>query len=122
MITSTRVDSLVSLRWTARVLAAASITVLLLFLVGEGLNPAEIREWSWVLFALFPVGIVIGLALGWWRELIGGLTVALCLGAFYLLHRLLDGSWPRGAAFLVFAFPGVLFLGIGLWKRLRGSV
>lgn len=120
MTASTRVDSLDSMRWTVRVLAAVSMTILLLFMVGEGVNPAEIQDWSWVLFALFPVGILIGLALGWWRELTGGAVVGLSLGAFYLVHRLLDGDWPRGAAFVVFAFPGILFLAIGIWRRVRG--
>lgn len=108
----------VSFYWAARVLALASVAAVLLFLVGEGFNPAEVRPREWLLFSFFPIGVVIGLILGWRWEIVGGLVAVLSLGSFYLAHRLLVAEWPRGAAFLVFASPGIVYLLAGSLRRI----
>lgn len=94
----------------ARVGSIASITLLVWLFMGEALHPAEIspREWPGLLF--FPVGVMVGMFIAWWKE---GLGSALTLGsllAFYLVYGYLMRNHIGGWAFIVFASPGFLFL------------
>jgi hypothetical protein len=94
--------------WTARFWSLASVGLVLAFVFGEGVHPASTIEWVGFLF--FPLGITIGMAIGWWREGLGGAITVACLGAFYVLHLVTSGRFPSGWAWLVFAAPGFLFL------------
>jgi hypothetical protein len=101
---------LAALQWLARLLGLASVALLALFIFGEGFNPLRMTRGELVLSLFFPLGVIAGLALAWWKEGVGG---TLCVGsllAFYAAHYLIAGDFPRGWAFLVFALPGFLFL------------
>ncbi len=103
------------IRWTARVWSIATIGLVLLLLVGEGLYPSTPAEWVGLLF--FPFGICAGMILAWWREgLGGGITVGSLL-VFYMIHLATGGTFPKGWAWLAFAAPGFLFL--LCWYRSR---
>jgi len=102
-------------RWTARVWSIASIGLVLLFLVGEGINPTTSTEWLGFLF--FPVGICVGMVLAWWRERLGGSITIGSLLVFYVIHLATAGTLPKGWAWLAFAAPGFLFL--LCWYRSR---
>ena len=112
---------LYALRWTARVLGLTSVAILMLFLLGEGsLTRISPKEGIGLLF--FPFGLIIGLILGWWKELIGGAIAVGSVAGFYLIYELLmNGSWPKGPWFAVFATPGVLFLLYGILAVVRNS-
>jgi len=95
-------------RRTARVWSIASIGLILLFVFGEGLT--RVRPSEWLLLLFFPAGISIGMILAWWKEgLGGGITVGSLL-LFYTIHFAFFRTLPHGWAFLVFSFPGFLFL------------
>lgn len=104
------------LRWGARLLSLASIGTLLLFLVGEGVDAGKVAPREWVGLALFPCGVMLGLALGWWREGVGGLLAVGSLLALYAWYAL-AGSPPQGWAFLVFTLPGFVYLASWLLAR-----
>jgi hypothetical protein len=94
----------------ARVGSIASITLLLLLFVGEGFDVSKISPNEWVGLLFFPTGIVIGMAVAWWKEGIGSaITLGSLLGFYlvwgYLLQNHIGGWW-----FVVFASPGLLFL------------
>ncbi len=107
-----------TVRRVARIWSIISIGLILLFFIGEGFNPVGILLKEWVGLAFFPFGIVLGLIIGWRNEILGGgITVASLVG-FYVIHGLiLSGSFPKGFAFLLFSFPGILFLMMGLDSR-----
>jgi hypothetical protein len=91
------------LRWSARVTALLSIGVLVLRLTGwDGWEELRLAEWVGLLF--FPFGVLLGLALAWWREGLGAAVAAVSVTAFYLSQVLLAGPMP-----LVFTAPAVLF-------------
>ncbi len=98
------------LHWTARVASLLSLGVLLLFFVGEGFDPSRLGADEWVLFCFFPLGITVGMLLGWRWEGSGGAITVLSLVAFYGVHMLLGGGPPRAWAFVLFALAGVFFL------------
>jgi hypothetical protein len=50
------------LHWLARALSIVSIFVLLLFVVGEGVNPAALRSREWILMIFFPIGVIAVMA------------------------------------------------------------
>jgi len=110
--------SVVALRWTARVLSILAVGFILLFACGEGLNLSHFTARDLVLFAFFPIGTGLGMALAWrWEGLGGGITVA-SLAGFYLADCLMSSSFPRGFAFVALTAPGFLFLACWLWTRL----
>jgi hypothetical protein len=105
------------LRWIARAWSIGSIGLLLGFVVGEGIHPTKQSEWLGLLF--FPLGITIGMIVGWWRDGIGGIITLGSLFVFYGIHILTAGGFPQGWAWLMFAAPGFLFL--LSWYVLRKS-
>ncbi len=104
----------VCLRWAARALSVLALLFLAALLVGEGAGLARLTGRELSLFLLFPVGVTVGIALGWRWELLGGAVTACNLVGFYLLSHAYSGAFPRGPWFLAVASPGLLFLLAGL--------
>lgn len=108
-----RHDKTVSaLKWGARLASIGTFLFIGMFLVGEltggdGQAPRS-DEWLGVLF--FPVGLLAGLALGWRKEMAGGLMSLLSIAAFYGWNFSRTGSWPSGPWFLILATPAVAFV------------
>lgn len=105
---------LTGLRWLARLLSAMSIGIILMFAFGEPGAPSA-REW--LMLAFFPIGMVVGLMVGWWRELMGGLITIGSLSVFYGLMMMHTQRFPPGPYFAILASPGMLFVIVGLWAR-----
>ena len=101
---------LVVIELLARVGSIASITLLVSLFMGEALHPAEIspNEWAGLLF--FPIGVMIGMIVAWWKEGLGAAVTVLSLLAFYLVYGYILSNHIGGWAFIVFASPGFLFL------------
>ena len=94
----------------ARVGSIASITLLLMLFLSEGFHPSKIstNEWAGLLF--FPIGVVIGMAIAWWKEGLGSVITVGSLIGFYLVWGYVMRNHIGGWWFLVFASPGFLFL------------
>ena len=102
--------TMLSLRWIARAGGALSILLILLFFVGEGFHPTQVRPKEWVGLLFFPAGVVAGMIIAWWKEGVGAFITVASLLAFYGVYGYLLGSHIRGWAFITFASPGFLFL------------
>jgi|ERR1043166_4601615 hypothetical protein len=94
----------------ARIGSIASVTLLVMLFLGDGFQPSRItaNEWAGLLF--FPLGVVIGMVVAWWKEGVGSVvTLGSLLGLYivwgYLMRNHVGGYW-----FFVFASPGLLFL------------
>ena len=94
----------------ARVGSIASITLLVLLFLGEGLHPSEISRNEWAGLLFFPIGVMIGLMVAWWKEGLGSAVTLLSLLAFYLVYGYLLRNHIGGWVFIAFASPGFLFL------------
>lgn len=111
---------LVLFRWSARILSIASTAMLLLFVFGEKFDTSKVTGRQWLAFAFFPLGIVVGFVVAWWKEgLGGGITIASLLIFYLIFVLLLRGDLGRGVWFLVFAIPGFLFLAAYAISRAR---
>jgi hypothetical protein len=94
----------------ARVGSVASITLLILLFMGDAVRPSDISPNEWAGLVFFPIGVVIGMVIAWWKEGVGSvLTVASLIG-FYLVYGYLLRNHIGGWWFIVFASPGFLFL------------
>jgi hypothetical protein len=103
-----------ALRWVARLSSIASIGLIIAFATAD---PKVPQPQEWLLLALFPIGVVVGMVVGWWRELAGGLIGTASLFAFYAAFLANGYSLNRGVWFGVFALPAMLFLAAGLLQR-----
>src|SRR5262245_20827121 len=108
------------LRWTARAWGIASALLLMAFAFG-GREHLRFTAASAAVFLLFPVGVVAGFAVAWWRELAGGLVTVGSLALFYLLLFAWNGLVPSTPYFLLFAAPGFLHVASALIRG-RGAV
>lgn len=106
------------IEWLARLTSIASITLLLMLFAGEGLHPSRITTSEWVGLLFFPIGVMIGMVIAWWKEGVGSLVTVGSLLAFYVVYGYLMRNHLGGWAFIVFASPGFLFL---LHWLLRGA-
>ena len=94
----------------ARVTSIASITLLFMLFASELLNPSEVAPRQWVGLFFFPLGVIVGMIIAWWKEGLGAaITVGSLLG-LYLVYGYFMRYHIAGWAFIVFASPGFLFL------------
>ena len=98
-----------SVRWLARIGSLLSIGLILLFLTGEPFHPTQIPPEQWIGLFFFPLGVVIGMLVAWWKEGAGAGITLVSLLAFYGVYGLLSGN-RLGGWFVAFAAPGFLFL------------
>ena len=94
----------------ARVGSIVSITLLLMLFAGEGLHPSQVAPREWIGLFFFPLGVMVGMVIAWWKEGLGAAITLASLLAFYLVYGYLMRYHIAGWAFVVFASPGFLFL------------
>ena len=93
----------------ARLGSVISITILVLLFQASAFHPSEIAPREWFGLVFFPIGVIVGLAIAWWKE---GLGVSITVGsllAFYFVYGYLLQSHIGGWAFVAFASPAFLF-------------
>jgi hypothetical protein len=93
----------------ARVGSVISITLLVLLFRAEALHPSEIATREWFGLVFFPVGVIVGLTIAWWKE---GLGISITIGsllAFYFVYGYFLQYHIGGWAFVMFASPAFLF-------------
>lgn len=108
------------LTWIARVWGICSFLLIAAFMFGgtESMRPT-VNEAIGLL--LFPVGVLVGFAIAWWREGTGGLVAVSSFAFFYVWLFVRDGRLPIGPYFLLFAAPGFIHFGNALWARVQSK-
>ena len=94
----------------ARVGSIASVTLLIMIFMNDAFNPSDISRNEWAGLAFFPIGVVIGMVIAWWKEGVGSVVTVGSLVGFYLVYGYLLRNHIGGLAFIAFASPGFLFL------------
>lgn len=108
---------IVVLRWVARLGSLLSVAFLLLIFFGEEMNVSQLARSEILGLLFFPVGVTVGLLLGWRWETLGGAVTVLSLLAFYKVMYAANGRFPEGIWFGLFALPGLFFLYCGLHSK-----
>jgi hypothetical protein len=106
-------------RWGARAWSILSVIYVLIAAAGgsfENQGPGPAGH-EWVGLALFPIGVLIGLALAWFWEGFGGVFALACLVAFYALNLIRSGSLPHSPFYLWVGVPSIIF--IAAWLQTR---
>ena len=107
-----------AIRWTARIWSVLSIAFILVFWIGEGMQDPggfdRITPLEILMKLFFPVGVCVGMGIGWRREMAGGWIAVGSLFMFYILNAVFSGDFPSGPWFLLVSAPGFLFLAAGL--------
>ena len=98
-----------ALRWIARVWSVLTFGLICAFFFGgrESMRPTAMEA---IGLLLFPGGILLGFALAWWREGIGGLVSIASLLLFYAWLYARDGHFRGVGFFPLVAAPAVLFV------------
>lgn len=104
--------------WVARILSVLGVGIILVFMIGEGFNPAHMRPGEMLLSLFFPMGVCIGMIAGFFSEGFGGGITTASLLLFYAVHYAQWGRFPGGGWFLLFSFGGLMFLVSWLYARL----
>ena len=100
---------MVLIEFLARVGSVMSITLLVLLFQAEAFHPSEIAPREWFGLVFFPIGVIVGLVISWWKE---GLGISITVGnllAFYFVYGYLLDYHIGGWAFVMFASPAFLF-------------
>lgn len=97
------------LLWLARIWSLLSIGFLLFMIIGHLLG-GDFGSFNdnteRLMFLFFPIGVIVGLGLAWWKSWLGGLVTIGSLLAFRLIGNEIDFNfWIDGIA-----APGFLFL------------
>jgi hypothetical protein len=113
--------TLAGLEWVARIGSLASIAFLVALFIGEWLHPSQITRSEWVGLLFFPIGVMAGMIVAWWKEGLGASITVASLSAFYLIYGYVFRNHIGGWAFVTFAAPGFLFLLHWLLLRRTGE-
>jgi hypothetical protein len=103
-------------RWTARLLAAALLAVILLIFIGEGFNPFRLTKTEAIQMTFF-FSTCIGMAIAWRWPLIGGAISTAGILLFFAVEFALTGWFPQGLFFYLMLLPGILFLSSAFLRR-----
>ena len=105
------------LRWAARLGSLISLAFMLLIFFGEEMKVSQLTAAEILGLLFFPVGVTVGMLLGWRWETIGGAVTIVSLLAFYKVMYAASGRFPEGIWFGLFALPGLFFLYCGLHSQ-----
>jgi hypothetical protein len=111
------------IRWIARILGLLSLAFILIFFFGEAdfSEPLHLDPRELIMIVFFPLGVILGNLLGWWREGLGAIITISSLAAFYLADLIFTGTWPSGPFFALLASPGILFVLYWLLSKRKAS-
>lgn len=104
------------LKWVSRAGSVAVVAILIPFVFSGGSRPSGV-ELAGLL--MFPIGLVAGFAISWWREGVGAAVSLASVVGIYVLLSAMKGTITGGPYFAVLALPAV---GFGLYALLRRRV
>ena len=108
------------LRWTARLLAAFLIGLVLVIFIGEGgFNPLKLTPIEAIQMLLF-LTTCVGLVIGWRWPFLGGLISTGGMLVFSAVEFSKAGKLPKGFVFILMLLTGILFLLSGFIRRRLG--
>jgi len=98
------------LLWTARLLAAFLVGLVLVILIGEGgFNPFKLRQVEAIQMILF-LTTCVGLIVAWRWPLVGGVISTGGMLLFFAVEFAVAGRLPNGLVFPLMLLSGILFL------------
>lgn len=109
------------LSYAAKITSLISISILSLFFLNGNIQFYALQESTVLLMFFFPVGVILGMIIGWIKPLWGGIVGTLSIILFYLIHYFKVQFLPDGLAFIILTIPCFLFLMEGIFQ-LKSSI
>ena len=107
----------IGLRWSARLLAAALVGLIVVMFMGEGgFNPLKLKPIEAIQMTLFFTACA-GLVVGWRTPLVGGAISAGAMLLFLTVEFTVTRRFPPQLIFHLMLLAGILFLSSALVKR-----
>ena len=99
------------LTWIARIGSLASVALLAQFVIGsiQAGDPLPTPTEAMGL-ACFPVGVVVGMLVGWRQPLVGATISLASLSTFYVWIYFVSGKMNVGPYFVLFTLPAFFYL------------
>lgn len=87
------------------------VIVIAMFYIGEGIQHdfEKLRNEELIMMLFFPVGIIIGYVVSWFKKITGTIITVLSILVFYLIDYLISGTIPKGIYFIIFLVPTIFF-------------
>ncbi len=99
------------LRWIARAVGLVFVGTLLLFFIGEKIwDKMNTLTWLDILLLLCILFFMIGVFLGFWRELWGGIVIIASIFAFNIIDIIASASFEWQFQLWFLLIPGILYL------------
>lgn len=112
-----------AMNWITRGAAALSCAILLLIMAGSLQESRQLPTFSEsVGLAFFPIGVMLGMIIGFRYPIYGGCVTLVSLIAFYSWHVVVAEALPSGPFFALFGLPGLMFLAVGWLSNRQRSV
>jgi hypothetical protein len=117
--TFTQISLLYLVRSAARMVSLLLLLLIIGFIAVEGFpKPSELTGSERLLGIAFIV-MTAGLAVGWFRELAGGILILGGFLSFMAIEYAASGDMGMGAMFVLFPVAGVLYLVFWWFTRMR---
>ncbi len=97
------------MRWFGRFLALGFTVLWIMFFSNEPGTEVD-GTTDMVLFTFFPLFLFVGYAVGWCLPLHGAVTGLVGMLLFFIVHLMVNASFPFGIEFLIFVIPFVIYL------------
>jgi len=104
------------LRWTARLLAAALVGLVVVIFVGEGFNPLKLKAVEAIQMTFF-LTTCVGMVVAWRWPFLGGAMATAGMLCFFAVEFAVTGGLPKGLVFHLMLLTGLLFLLSALVRR-----
>lgn len=99
------------LRWIARAVGLVFVGTLFLFFIGEKIwDKMNTLTWLDILLLLCILFFMIGVFLGFWRELWGGIVIIASIFAFNIIDIIAAASFEWQFQLWFLLIPGILYL------------
>jgi hypothetical protein len=100
------------IRWITRIFSILTALLFLVFFIGEAdfstVNTIAFGEWVMIFFE--PVLLIIGMAIAWKREMLGGIIVVASVLLFNIVSMIMSGRFGFGLDLGIFIVIGFGFM------------
>jgi len=105
-----KISLLYLLRSVARVLGLGTAIFIVAIAAAQGKPDFESFPPREIALFVALVVMLVGLLIGWWRELVGAILIFAGLATFLVLERIGSGTIRAGGPFALFPIVGLLYL------------
>ncbi len=107
------------IRWTMRIISISTAAMFLLFFFGEAdfSSAPNLSAGEWVMIFFEPVMLIVGMAIAWKKEVLGGIIIVASVLLFNITSMIATGRFSFQLELGVFIIIGIGFLFCGFAEK-----